>query len=708
MSGLHRHSRAAALFILSIGLGIWPASGQSTDAPFYLSAGEELMLRAEVLAGGGVNLQWLPTAQEGLPAQLAAGFRLERYADGATLPDFSRELTFQPEANWLAAGEETAELYEDLVELRDEGGVLPQGDDDEAAFAVSAIILALDLDFAGAQLAGFAFADGGAETDRTYTYVVSDLSTSERLVAVEVATAEPTAYPPVEAREAVREPGRAAVTWNRLATADAYDAYRVERATLDPAGEAGAWAPVSRPMFHLTTEGRVDTFQSFADTTAHRDTAYAYRVQGVTCFGHYGTPSRMLLLPADPAPLVPPAAITLLTRVVDTLFRIDWALPAGADADDVAAWEVYASPEPATGYELFAGDLPPATRSVPVVDPTDGLYFRVVAVDVNGQRSTSVPKILRAVDLRPPAVPTGLGGTVDTAGVVRLTWDAGTEDDLLGYRVYVSNRDTGFFAQVTRDAVVASAYVDTVNMAMLNERVYYRVTAEDYAGNVSDYSTPALLRKPDLYPPVAPVIADFRASTEAVELDVARSPSNDVTAEVLQRRVAGAADTIWRFLADVPTGAERVRLRDTTAVPGVRYEYRVLAVDDAGLRAASAVLAAGRTPSLERALVEAFAVAVPPGTAHPTLTWRYPLAARGLRGFQVYRADVTDDPDAEPGALRLLTSDADALRYRAGAFYYLDAEARPGRRYRYRLYARYRDGGFSPLTDPLDVTVPEE
>ena len=45
-------------------------------------------------------------------------------------------------------------------------------------------------------------------------------------------------------------------------------------------------------------------------------------------------------------------------------------------------------------------------------------------------------------DTMPPSIPTGLKGVIDSAGICTLTWNQNPEDDIRGYRVFVSNDST--------------------------------------------------------------------------------------------------------------------------------------------------------------------------------------------------------------------------------------------------------------------------
>ena len=102
----------------------------------------------------------------------------------------------------------------------------------------------------------------------------------------------------------------------------------------------------------------------------------------------------------------------------------------------------------------------------------------------------SSPLMVVAVDRIEPKPPTGLQPPVVTEAGAFIRWDSNTETDIAGYRVYRSdNPDTGF-VPVT-ELLTGNSYQDP------NYRPgsYYKVSAEDEAGNKSNMS--ASVRAPE-------------------------------------------------------------------------------------------------------------------------------------------------------------------------------------------------------------------
>lgn len=89
-------------------------------------------------------------------------------------------------------------------------------------------------------------------------------------------------------------------------------------------------------------------------------------------------------------------------------------------------------------------------------------------------------------DIFPPAVPTGLHATA-TPNSIELSWEANTEPDLAGYRIYRAAPGGGF--EKIADTPALPSYSDH---GIEHGRAYrYAISAVDQAGNESARSTPA-------------------------------------------------------------------------------------------------------------------------------------------------------------------------------------------------------------------------
>jgi len=89
-------------------------------------------------------------------------------------------------------------------------------------------------------------------------------------------------------------------------------------------------------------------------------------------------------------------------------------------------------------------------------------------------------------DTTPPNTPTGLNAT-GAAGAISLTWNANSEGDLAGYRLYRSASNAGPYVTINDGAIVSgTSFSDTP--VIDGVPVFYKILAEDVSGNRSALS----------------------------------------------------------------------------------------------------------------------------------------------------------------------------------------------------------------------------
>ncbi len=89
-----------------------------------------------------------------------------------------------------------------------------------------------------------------------------------------------------------------------------------------------------------------------------------------------------------------------------------------------------------------------------------------------------------------PAAPSNLAASVAGAGAIDLTWEANTESDLEGYRIYRSLTPEGPYVMLNPEALIASTnYVD--DKLEGGHTYYYTITASTTSGGESPKSNEA-------------------------------------------------------------------------------------------------------------------------------------------------------------------------------------------------------------------------
>ncbi|MEL7006030.1 MAG: hypothetical protein AAFN93_25370, partial [Bacteroidota bacterium] len=418
------------------------------------------------------------------------------------------------------------------------------------------------------------------------------------------------------------------------------------------------------------------------DTLEQNLKKYIYRVKGISAFGEFSPPSDTVSGFGRPH-FQYTASITnaeILDGVQHVLLK--WAFPSEG-ISNVKEFIVARAFQQSGPYIDIAVGLTNDVLEYKDESPTGSNYYIIKAQDAYGTSTLSYPFFVQLEDSIPPIAPIELAGTVDTLGVVSLSWKANEEQDLLGYRVYRANFQSEEFIQITAEPVVTNNFTDTVMIKSLNKDIYYRVQAVDRRFNKSERSEILTLEKPDVIPPVPPVFKMVKAMEDGIRIDWVKSSSPDVTNHLLYRRSDGPSQ--WTLITVLPT--DTTIFVDNTTDRGMHYEYTMIAVDKTNLESVPArPVKVMSLKDLTKPPIENIFSQSNREKKLIEITWDY--QEESVEKYIIYRAEAE-----EPISTYRTQED---IRFS-------DANLKLNTSYEYRIKAVFLDGTESKLSKPITV-----
>jgi fibronectin type 3 domain-containing protein len=356
----------------------------------------------------------------------------------------------------------------------------------------------------------------------------------------------------------------------------------------------------------------------------------------------------------------------------------------------VVGYEVARSPSARGLYENISGNLLPASDSL-FTDhqPLPTAYYVVKALGQDSTYTTSFPVLMQKEDDQPPVSPSGLQGTITDNGHVLLEWAPNQEDDLLGYRVFRANSQREEFVQITGEALDDNNFRDSINLATLNEYVYYKVVALDHHFNASDYSEVLELKKPDMIAPVPALFRNVQAVHGSIAFSWLPSPSEDIVAYLLLRM--DEKNSNYQIIAEFPPTDSTYHYRDTQIEPGSIYRYLLRTKDDADLTSDNISVPVKAIDEKIMPPVSEISFVVSREKNLINLHWKY-APTKYTKGFKIYRST------SENTQLRM-------YKYLPSpAYSYTDKALHINTQYRYAIQAVFEDGAESMLSEEVLVS----
>ncbi|MGO8672196.1 MAG: choice-of-anchor tandem repeat GloVer-containing protein, partial [Capsulimonadaceae bacterium] len=338
-----------------------------------------------------------------------------------------------------------------------------------------------------------------------------------------------------------------------------------------------------------------------------------------------------------------------------------------------------------TSYNVYRGTTSGGEGSTPIgaattpaftdTGVTNGIkyFYKVSAVNATG---TSPQSIEASAKPEPPApaAPTGLAATAGNSQVA-LSWTAST-----GATTYNVYRGTATGAEASTALVTGITGSGYTNMSVTNGTTYFYKVAAVNGGGTSAESNEASAT-PE--PPTPTVPTGVTATAGNTQVSLSWTASSGATSYNVYRGTASGDEASTA----AATGITTASYTDTGLTNGVKYFYKVAAVNSGGTSAQSSEASATPEPPIPAAPT---ALTATGGNAQVSLSW---TASTGATSYNVYRSTASGAETST--AVGTSTSTM-----------YTDTGLTNGARYFYKVTAVNAGGTSAPSGEASTTLVP--
>ncbi|MEW7278202.1 hypothetical protein ABW636_06370 [Aquimarina sp. 2201CG1-2-11] len=606
------------------------SQGLQNDVP-------EIKVLARVQTGK-VLLRWAPTSPSAWMKNNTYGYTIERYTikkEGKLISPPSKKVLLEsilkpdPIETWEKAVNENdyaavlaQALYGEsfLVEEMQQGAlaqIINTSKEIEQRFSFA--LFAADMDFEMAKKAALGYEDTSVVAGEEYLYRIKSLVPNDllevKMGSVVANTVDMEPLPKPIDLIAVPDDKSILITWEYEMFKSVFTSYYIERSEngtdFKRLGDT--------PLLNLNDKpGSPAKRMYYVDTLSQNNTTYHYRVQGISPFGEVSPFSETVSAQGIKKLSAVPH---IKTYKFDTSGGVDlfWEFPKEAEKE-ITEFELNWAPQEKGPYKTIQSNIPSSTRKTnyKLVEPSN--YFKISAKGKSNQKTTSLSAFVQTIDSIPPAAPVGVVGVVDTLGVVNLKWEANTERDMLGYRVFRGNLENEEVSQLTVSPIERTTFVDTVQIKSLNSKVYYQIVAVDQRFNMSEYSEKLALKKPDVVPPSSPIFSSYKVKPDGIFVAWINSSSDDVETHQLYRQNVEEAKKGWQLIFKTDT---IINYLDKKVTSNIKYRYAIFAEDDSGLKSApSTPLTISNQNMGEEDLIKGFTAIADRENKNILVSWR--------------------------------------------------------------------------------------
>jgi uncharacterized protein len=538
----------------------------------------------------GVWLRWAPSNATIWKIGNKYGYNIERFtlkADGELENAIGEKLNTKPiqpfresEFSTLSEQIDEALVVKEILygadakhTVANSKGLLAKNQEIENQFGIA--LFMCDMSTQVAEAAGLFFADRSADKGKKYIYRVGLASQAkEKIVepAISVIT-HAEEKPLANITDLKIQPGNQTVTleWRSLFHRGIYTAYFIEKS------ESGKdFVRISDVPYVHMTQGQDTENAFYRDSLDANNKIFYYRILGISPFGETGPVSNVVR--ASGKDNFSGLLSIQDVHVEGNKAKLTWQFPTDLESK-ISGFYLTRSAEPSGPFQrVVSSPILKSTRKFTDTSPYNNTYYILKATDLEGRDvASSLPYLAHLEDNTAPSTPANLLGQISKEGMAKITWDLNTDHDLLGYRVFRCNDLREEPVEVTQSVLTDPSFNDTVNLNVLNKKLYYFIVAVDQSYNNSDYSKPLCITRPDIIPPAAPVFEKAQVENDTVVLRWQNSPSDDILKYELTKieKESQVAQIVLAWTSHHP----QEQFYDISLASGKTYRYKIVVTD---------------------------------------------------------------------------------------------------------------------------------
>ena len=557
--------------------------------------------------------------------------------------------------------------------------VINQSSELQQRFAFS--MFAVDQDFEVAQLSGLGYIDKNVKSNERYLYNIKLAAPLELIdvkeTGLSISPINPITLPVPFDFAGYYYNDAFVLIWEYDALRDFYNSYDLEKSD-----DGINFTKVNKVPITKLAKTEVSGI-SYTDSIPTYEKKYWYRVRGKTIFNEESIPSDTISVIAYKKLLVAPE-FKENEIVSDKEAVLKWNF-ATDEAWKVTSFDLLRAESAPGPYAEVETNLDSEQRSYRYTNLSDINYFKIRAKGIAGDFQDSSPNMIQPIDSIPPTKPIGLTGTIDTLGIVQLSWNQNSELDLRGYSILKANRPNQEFTRLNKQEILEENYVDTVNLKSFNEKVYYKIVALDNRYNESIPSEILELERPDMIPPTNAMFTNYEVQEKSILLSWQNSASEDVVKHVIYRKqILDSEQNEWENIYETDDSTI-VEFVDEKTNPDSKYFYTIIAIDNSGLESEpSPPISASTMPELIKPEIKGLYANVDRQLGEIRLSWRY--KEPNVQEIQIYKKEI----GKEFGLLTTLPPNRKQ---------FLDQQLSPNTTYSYGVKVIFTDGAVSEWSE---------